>query len=409
VEQLDIRVTLARVLFIQEKIVSTVDVLIVGGGPAGATAAYHLAKAGIEVMVCEMSPFPREKVCGDGLIADSLAALERMGLAERVRHVGYVADGMEFWSPSRINDVVPIEFATLKREVLDDMVLRRAQSVGAKVAYKRVVDLIPVAGGVQVMVEGAGHINARIAVVATGAAKQIPLQREREKVTPPYAASVRCYVRSNYEVNLPVISYDRTILPGYGWIFPLGQGEYNVGCYSITSGRYGKKIDLREMFTIFMRTFPVAQNLREYSVAITKPRGSVLRCNLNGLPPKSDGNVLFVGETLGTTFSFTGEGIGKAMETGELAAQVVIDAVSAGDMGVLKEYVTRIEGMRSRYHAYGLAERWLSNSLVCDLLGLGAKHSTAVKRAIAGVINETASPQALFSARGIVSTLFRRE
>jgi flavin-dependent dehydrogenase len=86
------------------------DVVIVGAGPAGSAAAYHLAREGVRVALVDKSEFPREKVCGDGLITDCLAALTRMGIADTVKGLGKPSSTMELWTPSRVHDFIDILF-----------------------------------------------------------------------------------------------------------------------------------------------------------------------------------------------------------------------------------------------------------------------------------------------------------
>ena len=295
-----------------------------------------------------------------------------MGIADEVRDLGKTSKLLELWSPSRFHDTIAIDFVSFKRLAFDRLLLDTATGAGATFARRVVADVQQMSDGVSVTFENGGTMKAKVAIVATGAAMALPVSHYRRQVTLPYAASLRFYITSNFRLDTPIISYDREIIPGYGWVFPLPNNEYNIGCYTIL-GKPGKKADLHQMLETFMRTFPTARSIRIEATSETKPRGSVLRCSLRGVAPKGKGNILFVGETLGTTFSFTGEGIGKAMETGEIAAEVVSRALRSGDDAELDAYASAIHGLRPKYIGYSVAERWLSNPFVCDFVQRGLK------------------------------------
>ena len=149
---------------------------------------------------------------------------------------------------------------------------------------------------------------------------------------------MRCYVRSTAVVDRLVISYDRVIAPGYAWIFPLRNNEYNVGCGVFYRHGVRGDVNLRQMFERFVATFPEAREVMRAATAATPLKGAPLRCGLSSLGQSRVPRVLAIGETIGTTFPFTGEGIGKAMETGELAAEALGEAIASDDPGHLDRF-----------------------------------------------------------------------
>ena len=119
------------------------DAAIVGAGPAGSIAALHLARRGHSVLLIDKEQFPRDKVCGDGLIADAIGALKRAGLYADVARLGYQTGTGTVYSPSRIRFDVEGEYLTLKRYVLDDLIKRKAEESGAVFLQSKITNVEP--------------------------------------------------------------------------------------------------------------------------------------------------------------------------------------------------------------------------------------------------------------------------
>jgi flavin-dependent dehydrogenase len=309
------------------------------------------------------------------------------------------------FSPSRIEVEVPGDFVTLKRRELDTALVERAQEAGATFCVANVAHVDAEAGGTVVCrVTGVDRpVQARAALVATGARVGL-LQRHGLVHRPgPSAVALRAYVRSRFDLDRMVISYDRSILPGYAWIFPLGGGEYNVGCGVFYRDGSREGVGLREMFQRFCREFPLMRELLGAAESRTDLRGAPLRCGLQGVKPVGPGNTLAIGETIGATFPFSGEGIGKAMETAELAARTIHEALEADDFRALNEFGARLEETLSpKYLGYKLAQKAVSRAWLVDFMAHRAKRSRFLQEAMAGVIAETRDPGPLFTLRGLL-------
>ena len=129
----------------------------------------------------------------------------------------------------------------------------------------------------------------------------------------------------------------------------------------------------------------------------------MLRCGLSGTHPHGPGNVLVLGESIGATFPFTGEGIGKAMETGEIAAEVAHDALVSGDLNRLSKFPHRIEHeLKPKFLGYRIAENWFSRPWLNDLVARRIRSSRFLQDLVAGIVNETVDPREIFSLRGIL-------
>jgi geranylgeranyl reductase family protein len=379
------------------------DVAVIGAGPAGATAAAYLARAGHSALLIDRYRFPRDKVCGDAIIADTIAALTRLGALGDVEARAYSASVISVYSPSRVRVDVPGRFLTLKRVELDVVIARRAAIDGARIVRGFVTDVEPAGDCVRILVRGrATPIVSRFAILATGADVTLQQRLGVKSTSAPSAIALRCYVRSPRRIDRPIISYDREILPGYAWIFPLRHHEYNIGCGIFFKHVVHRDVNLRTILDRFLRSFPEAAEIMREADAPTAIKGARIRSGLSGSEAACVPRVLSIGESIGATLPFTGEGIGKAMETGELAADTLHQAITTGNAGVLSSFGRRVSAeLGPRYLGYLVAERWLSRPWLNDLIARRTQRSPLLLKLIAGVLNETIDPRAIFSIRGL--------
>lgn len=392
------------------------DVLVIGAGPAGSAAACALARAGARVVVADQAVFPRDKVCGDALVPDALTALSRLGLKAPVAARMKRMQGIRVYVPDGSHVSLEAELGCLPRTVLDEILLQAAASAGAELMMPaRAVAPIRDGGAVggAVFVGGGGQrveVRARTTVLATGAAAR-PLQLfgvcTRSEAS---ATAARCYYRVPESVarslDFLCISYDRSICPGYGWLFPGPAGVFNVGVgYFYDSPRRPDQTNLRLLFDRFLQTFPLARELAAVSTPITSLRGSPLRTGLRGAALSADG-VLVVGEAAGLTYPFSGEGIGKALESGMLAAAVISETASAPPAVVAEAYAARLRASYdARFRAYKVVQDWLARPWVANFIAQRARANPRLNRALEGVLTERLDPRAVFSPAGLIRGL----
>jgi geranylgeranyl reductase family protein len=387
------------------------DAVIVGAGPAGSVAALHLARRSHRVLLLDRHAFPREKVCGDGLLDDALRCLERAGVLDQVTARGQAPAWCRVFSPGRIELRVPGRYLTIKRMVLDDIIRARAVRLGANFAVGTVEGVAREGPETfAIWLSDGGRLRSRCVLLATGANPTLPRRCgfEVSERRSGVAVAIRQYVSSTFPLDDMLVSFDRAITPGYAWIFPLGGGEYNVGCGVSQNSHGGRPPDLHAVLNAFMETFPIAKELARGTRHATRPKGAILRTGLSGAAPLSRDGALAIGEAIGTTFPTTGEGIGKAMESGEIAAEAVSSYLSTGREDALLSYREMVETrLRPAYSGYLVAERWLARPWLADLICRRAIKSRAYARLLAGVPTEAIDPTRAFSLRGLLTSLFR--
>lgn len=378
------------------------DVVIVGAGPAGAICALETVRSGIDVLLLDRAKFPREKVCGDALIPDALHLLERVGLLENVTRAGRRLNSMVAYSPSRHNVTLPGRFVTIQRRLLDSLLASAAIEAGATFAHGKVEQIVRDSGGLRVMATSGNTevaIRAKVVVLATGANDRLLQQLGVKHRYHPTAAAIRCYVHAASGPDQLVASLDRTILPGYGWVFPMPNGIFNVGCGLFFSRDREVPLDLHRRFRDFCEGFPPLRELMGSAKEVSRPVGAALKCGLLGAPEALPEGVLAIGETIGTTYPLTGEGIGKAMQSGALAARAISEAFSSADFSCLSGFGEELrQELGRKYAGYLLAEEWLSVPWFLDFVAHAGGWSRWVRGQLSGVLDETTDLERMFRA-----------
>ncbi len=398
------------------------DILIIGAGPAGAAAAQVLARRGRDVLLVDRSEFPRDKVCGDGLIPDALAALERLGIGGEICIARRRSSAVRVYAPGGRYVSAPVDLCCLPRARFDAALQAAAVSSGAAfLAPYELVEALEdgdaIAGARFLHKRGGDALTVRatFTIIATGAAAR-PLElfsvcRRRS----PSAVAARIYVRVPRAISEAtpyfLIAYDRNICPGYGWIFPGPADVFNVGvAYFTDSRRRPATTNLRELLQRFLGTFAPARDLMAVSKQLGDVRGAPLRTALTGAALARPG-LLVVGEAGGMTYSFTGEGIGKAIESGILAGETLAGAAhvaGATRANAAHEYAAALRAaFTERFRAYELAQAWLSHPVMHDFLAWRGNAGSYVAEQMRALLDERGDPRALFSIPGVLKALLR--
>ncbi len=355
------------------------DVIVVGAGPAGSTTAYYLAQAGLDVLLLEKSRFPREKVCGDGLTPRGVRALVGMGISVSeqdgwVRNKGLRVIGagqrMELLWPELSS--YPDYGLVRPRSDLDQTLARRAQQAGARlhegvtvtgpVLDDRTGRIIGVTAG-PAGADGEQAYHSRVVVAADGNSSRLSVAMGLSKRDDrPLGVAVRTYYQTprhddDYlESWLDLWDSDR-LLPGYGWIFGMGDGTSNVGLGLLnTSAAFGHT-DYHALLRRWLKGMPAEWGFTEENR--TQPvRGAALPMGFNRTPHYFRG-LLLVGDAGGMVNPFNGEGIAYAMESGEILARTIAQALArarrAETERVLAQYPRALRDAYGGYYAVGRA------------------------------------------------------
>jgi geranylgeranyl reductase family protein len=326
------------------------DVIVVGAGPAGSATAYHLAQAGLDVLLLEKTAFPREKVCGDGFTPRAVKQILAMGVDPDpangwIRNQGLriIGGGMRLELPWPELASFPDYGLVRTREDFDEILARQAQKAGARLHERTavtgpVLDALGRIVGVSARTSDADgskgdelEFRAPLVVAADGNSTRLSLAMGlRKRDDRPMGVAVRTYYTSPrthddwLESWLELWDGDR-LLPGYGWIFGVGDGTVNAGLGILNSSTAFGKVDYKDLLRRWLDTTPEEWGFREENR--TQPiRGAALPMGFNRTPHYTRGLVL-VGDAGGMVNPFNGEGIAYAMESGAMAAETIVQAL----------------------------------------------------------------------------------
>ncbi len=338
----------------------TADVIVVGAGPAGSATAAYLAMTGLDVLLLEKTTFPREKVCGDGLTPRAVKELITLGIPTPeedgwIKNHGLriIGGGMRLSLPWPDLASFPPYGLVRTRQDFDDILAKHAVKHGARLREGTNVTgpIVDSKGSIVGVTAKATDEKGRatgpelrytapLVVAADGNSSRLSLAMGREKREDrPMGVAVRTYYTSprhddDYlESWLELWSTDangkKVLLPGYGWIFGVGDGTSNVGLGILnTSSAFGKT-DYKDVMRRWVATMPDEWTYSDETM-VGPIRGAALPMGFNR-QPHYDNGLLLVGDAGGMVNPFNGEGIAYAMESGRLAAEVIAQAFARTD------------------------------------------------------------------------------
>ena len=305
------------------------DVAVIGGGPAGAAAAIRAARGGARVIVFEKGPFGRDKVCGDGLTPRAVGALEELEIdlsdAHRIDGLRMIAGKQRRQLPWPEHGRFPSHGAVWPRRRLDAHLIDAADKAGAELVYE--TEALPRLDGSRVVgVEAAGRrIDADLTVVAAGAqgkvAKMLGADRDPDE---PFGLAIRSYVESprhldrHLEACLTLRDRHGTAVPGYGWMFPCGDGTVNIGVGALSTMKRFGDLNLNTLLDDYR-----ALVRDEWGVGEFGERPRAWRLPMSTLRRHGPGWVA-IGDAAGLINPMNGEGIDYGLESGMLAADLFL-------------------------------------------------------------------------------------
>jgi menaquinone-9 beta-reductase len=341
---------------------------VVGAGPGGSAAAYHLARHGVDVLVAEKASFPREKVCGDGLTPRGVNAIVAMGIDPD--DPGFTrVDGLRVHSRRVVLELpwpdlhdFPSYGLVRTRRDFDELLARRAEKAGAMLweAAEAREPLFTdgwVSGAVIRRDDEDVEVRARFVIAADGAASRFAGRAGvRRDATRPLGIAARRYYRIDrspgpwLEAWMDLWDGD-ALLPGYGWLFPVPDGTINLGAGLLNTFKGFKDLSAQRVFDAFAAMLPASWQVRE-EAAEGRVLSGPLPMGFNRRPQAVPG-MLVVGDAAGAVNPFNGEGIAYAIESAEIAAELVSEALARDRPGVAHMYPTVLRERYGRYFHVG--------------------------------------------------------
>jgi geranylgeranyl reductase family protein len=342
------------------------SVLVVGGGPAGSAAAFWMARSGLDVTLVEKKEYPRDKTCGDGLTPRAILQLQEMGfdfdVPEFHRITGlrsYAGDDLMIEMPWPEHTRFPNWGGVIRRRDLDQQVARLAEKEGVEVREKTTAEPVIEQGMLTSVTlsngAGAETVEPDVTVIADGSmnrfGRELGTQRRRDY---PLGMAARGYYASPHsddpflESQLDLRDSNGNTMPGYGWVFPLGDGTVNVGVGLLSTFRHWKEVNTTHMMNDYVATAPDYWGLTEES-RLSKPMGGKLTMSYSKSPLVGL-NWLTIGDAAGAINPWNGEGISYAYETGRIAADYIGQSIGADDPGLLRRYPQRLQDEYGLYY-----------------------------------------------------------
>ena len=323
------------------------DVIIVGAGPAGSVCATYLSESGLKILLLDKAKFPREKVCGDGLIGKSVFILKELGLTKSLESSdgGRVIRGGLFSAPSGTTVIARSSKAknfgyTCKREVLDNILFNNA---------KKHVDAIQEFEVTEVLREGESVVGirgidrrkksqefkSRVVIGADGATSLVANRLKARKFADEHhSIALRAYYKgvNGLSDNIEVY-FTKSLMPGYLWIFPLSNGYANVGIGMLTSDLKSRRINLKKAMQNELVTNPTLSSRFGGAKCVSEIKGWNLPLG-SGMGLMGGKGWLLIGDAASLIDPLSGEGVGNAMISARLAAGYVSSNLSTDNQEI---------------------------------------------------------------------------
>ena len=362
------------------------DVIVVGAGPAGSSAAFHLAQAGVDVLLLEKAAFPRDKICGDGLTPRAVRQLVAMGIDldapgwARNNGLRIVGAGRRLELPWPELASFPPYGMVRTRMDFDELLARHAEKAGARLMERTAVTgpVFDEATG-RVVGVTARPVDERGRKVGDETTYRAPVVIAADGVSARIAIALGLERRENRPMGVAVRAYYQTprhddpwmeswlelwdgtpgssnLLPGYGWIFGVGDGTANVGLGILNTSKAFQHVDYKDVLQRWLSNTPEEWGFRDDANRVGRIGSAALPMGFNRKPHYTRG-VLLCGDSGGMVNPFNGEGIDYALESGHVAAETIVQALAtpAGPARerVLQGYAAELEAAYGGYFTLG--------------------------------------------------------
>lgn len=388
------------------------DLVIIGGGPGGSAAAMVAARAGLKVTLYEKGPHGRDKVCGDGLTPRAVAALNELHIDLSGSHR---IDGLRMIAGKKTRELAwpsgtrfPSHGAVWPRNKLDTFLIDEAIAAGADVRFE--TEALPaIENGRVVGVDAGGQrVLAPLTILAAGAqglaAKMLGAERDPEET---FGLAIRAYAPTprhaerHLEACLSLRDEHGTAVPGYGWMFPAGDGTVNIGVGALSTMKGFKKLNLNRLLDQYAAIVREPWSLGGY---VDKPRA--WRLPMSSLKRFGPGWVA-IGDAAGFVNPMNGEGIDYALESGIVAVEQLI----ADPANATANY-DRVVGERfdaflrtGRRFSFIIGHPWLLKPGL--RIAVGTQTTADITLAVMGNLIDSATPGAAGRVMRIADTTLR--
>jgi len=333
-------------------VTTTADLLVIGAGPAGAAAAIRAARGGASVIVFDKAPYGRDKVCGDGLTPRAVGALQELDIeltdAHHIAGLRMIANSTVRELPWPDGTRFPNHGAVWPRRRLDAALIDAATDAGADVRWE--AEALPIIeNGAVVGVTANGEtFHAPLTIVATGAPGAVAKMLGTERVADePFGLAIRSYATSprhadeHLEACLTLKDENGTPVPGYGWMFPAGDGTVNIGVGALSTMKGFKKLNLNTLLDSYRDMVKEPWGLGEYQ---ERPRAWRLPMSAQ---KRHGAGWVAIGDAAGLINPMNGEGIDYGLESGMIAADLFLDDVATAPDRYDQQVGERFDGFLS--------------------------------------------------------------
>ncbi|MBI3913638.1 MAG: geranylgeranyl reductase family protein [Chloroflexi bacterium] len=384
------------------------DVAVVGAGPGGSATAYFLAKDGLRVALFDKFEFPRDKTCGDGLTPRAIKTLAAMGVLSQIEERAFRSPRIKMRYSDEITfnleldhlKNLPRYILTMPRFQLDDVLRQYAVNAGVhffpRARVKNLTRLVD--KRVSIQTESGPVIECALAVIATGANSSLLQKLGLLKKSPPVNLAARTYFENIKDLDDSLILFfDGINLPGYGWVFPTGEGTANIGCGVFFEDSVSQASRLRGLIA----EHPYLQRILKNARQVAPIQGYPLRTDFS---PSHSGNewILVVGEAAGLVNPISGEGIDYALESAHLAANAILNGWQDGfpSTATQKKYRTAL-GKKFQFQFilnHLIQKIYFRNGIWTSVLKSACQKPTLRKAMVDAVVG-TGNPLVMFTPR----------
>lgn len=412
-----------------------IDILIIGAGPAGTAASICLADHGHIPVLIDQTGFPRNKVCGDAVSGEGLGVLSSFGVMEEVLSEGHQCGMKELFSGKDKFTQINKKAIMLPRNTLDHILAKKAGRSGVQFLANRFTGNIYPSNSknkswpsnnnhdstpnslptyrIEVQnpkTKATRFINAKYVIIATGCqSDKIFSKMKTNHLSGPDQMACRGYYKANWPIVERQYHFRDDLNPGYIWIFPMGNNVFNVGC----GGKIlkARKLNLSQCLHSFVHEMNKKYQCKgEWQ---NRPKAGYLRTNFSNLNAlKKYENVILAGESMGSTYPFSGGGIGKALTSGLIAGKSIRNMIRGENTNksLSGEYTRMInrEMKPSYYRAFTVCNYFLTRTPLQTLIYKRVFQQNASPGVIANIIAKKHSPEAFFTFGGIIRFLLAR-